>query len=172
MVISHVSEGIFCSSFLFTYADISLLLLSEGLSSCLILLEFSYNVFLFILLGCKWSNIIYYSFSISMPIFWLLYRWYVTLSGTSLLCFCWIQLAALPGCVYCIISHVITFTEVSHLFLTCRRWLYIIWFIMCSIIEIYFVLAQFVRSHPQPCSFLFLFIFMLCVCHKLVSSIY
>ena len=151
---------------------IFLFLLSGGLSSCLILLEFSSNMFPFIFLGCEWPKIICCSFSINMPMFSLSYRWYVTLSSTSLWCFCWVPLAALPGCVYCIILHVVTFTEVSHLFLTCRRWLYFIWFIMCSITEMYFVLAQFVCSHPQPCSFLFWFIVVLCVCHKLVSSIY
>ena len=99
-------------------------------------------------------------------------RWYVTLSSTSLSHFCWIQLAALQGCVYCIISHFVTYTDVSHLFHTCRRWLYIIWLIICSIIEMYFVLAQFVCSHLQLCLFPFWFIVMLCVCHKLVSYIH
>ena len=48
-----------------------LFLMSEGLSSCLILLQFSSNGFPFIFLDCKWPNIICCSFSIGMPMFWL-----------------------------------------------------------------------------------------------------
>ena len=138
------------------------------------LLGFSVNVFPFILLGCKWFNIICSSFSICIAMFWLFfYRWYVTLSSTSLLCFCWIWLGALPGCAYCVISYFLTFTKASYLFLTCRRWSYILWFIICSIIEMYFVLAQFVCGHPQLCSFLlFWFILMLHICDQFVSSIH
>ena len=150
---------------------IFLFLLSGGLSSCLILLEIPFNRFPFIFLGCKWPNIICCSFSINMPMFSLSYRWYVTLSSTIMM-----LLLSTIGCStrMCVLYHITCchFCWSFTLFLTCRRWLYFIWFIMCSITEMYFVLAQFVCSHPQPCSFLFWFIVVLYVCHKLVSSIY
>src|ERR1700721_84549 len=52
-----------CSIFCLPMLTIFLFLLSGGLSSCLILLEISFNRFPFIFLGCKWPNIICCSFS-------------------------------------------------------------------------------------------------------------